>query len=194
MYMRRCSNQLCDCDLDLWFNGECDESCNTTECAYDFYQCAVDTVNENETCYEYIDNQSSIVCYSSWIGDTWCDANCRTSSECEYDDEDCLACSHSCDDVYKLVITYVAAISPPDELITIDEACHETVTVILEQKMQGFTNCTHQFEKFDLNNNGYVGMLEALIGLADFFGLDDETKLNQIDCTNCVSNQSLYYY
>ena len=87
--------QLCDTfNSGLLLNVECDMSCNTTICEYDYELCAVN-VDVNDTCY-YQDGTNgtdveTIVCCTSWTEDAWCDGSCNVE-ECGYDNNYCMFC------------------------------------------------------------------------------------------------------
>ena len=61
-----------------------------------------------------------------------------------------------------------------------------------------YQNCTLWFEDADNNENGYIGFHETLknfatIGIFGFSGNKlDIVKSNQINCTACLSNLTLY--
>ena len=89
--------QACDtfnsgCTDDLLLNDECDMSCNTTGCAYDYGSCAVN-VDANDTCFfqEGINGTDveTIVCYTAWTDDAWCDGSCNVEA-CGYDNDYCM--------------------------------------------------------------------------------------------------------
>ena len=62
-----------------------------------------------------------------------------------------------------------------------------------------YDNCTLWFQDGDTNKNGYIGFQEtiknfAAIGIFGFSGSKlDIIKSNQINCTACLSNLTLYY-
>ena len=206
------------CNYDLLFNNECDHSCNNTKCEYDLQSC----VSNNDTCTAIstttttlspynmtsltsttsnntIDNNG--ICYKSWIGDGWCDSDCN-NNECNYDNSDCTDCSSAvssnCYNAYEIIVRLVAAIYEPYELISSDEFClyFDTLNNFITVNVDD--NCTLSFQLYDLNQNGYLGLYEAVIATAEFSGLTSsyqwELRSNQIDCSLCLSNQSLYYW
>ena len=215
-------NQLCACDTNLWFNDECDANCNTTECNYDFYQCGMidadGIFDPNDTCYEYFGswndtsdandtyntnntNSTNTVCYSSWTEDDWCDTDCNVAS-CGFDGGLCnTICGGRCSVAYFYIIVFWAGGVEPFELITEDEVCGDLFGIItnaINGIDEGYNNCTNLYHAMDKNENGVIGFHEALIATANFWGFETtqdhfEMKMNQIDCSSCMKNQSLYY-
>ena len=162
----------------------------------------------NESNYSYGYNytleygyDSEWVCYTSWIGDSWCDLSCGYQS-CEFDDGDCDGCTGHCAQLYEYTITLLATVNKPaDELVTVDELCTawNLVQVLKDDIRITVTNCTSAFNQIDINNNGYMGMYETLLIASPVFGLDEtdphyQEKIRQIDCSGCLDNASLYYW
>ena len=62
-----------------------------------------------------------------------------------------------------------------------------------------YDNCTSFFAVADRNHNGFVGMSEAIkyFAMTDAFGFTgsarDIYRANQINCSVCVENSTLYY-
>lgn len=202
-------NQLCDsqlCPTNLWFNDVCDSSeysgCNTTDCAFDFYTCI--SRSNNDTCFIGFDEDDDFnftdseieICYQVWTEDSWCDLNCN-NTECGFDNGACdtSSCLGYCERVHD-VIRIGGAFEPPYELITVDELCDNFE---FAQTYFGFANgtCQQVFSEADLNNNSVVGMYELLVASADAWLLTTvphfNEKLEQIDCSHCLDNQTLYY-
>ena len=228
-------NQLCQCDSNLWFNDICDVSCNTTLCSYDFEQCVNDETNPNDTCsdvnnttiswdtdgnythnssamddtstYTNEDIWSSVPCYTSWIGDGWCDKSCNVD-ECDNDGGRCDTCSldagDDCGTAYALLMGLISTKSDPFELIAWEDVCGVdyigAISDVVAIVMEGYNNCTEAFYGRDMNGNGYIGFYEAIIATASVWVATEETnfhyqdKLLQIDCSHCMVNSSLYYW
>ena len=219
-------NQQCNCPSNLWFNNECDESCNNTECSFDFYDCITDENSDaNATCgnddnddddidsFDYIFNftQDSDFnynyngpCYTSWIGDEWCDARCNVS-DCSFDNGDngrmCnfKVCAGNCAQSRKFLIEYLGSLNEPNELITMEEICdnQETIKSLAPEVFDGYSNCSDAFNGFDLNSNGFVGLHEGIIATQNSWGFDQLyhhhiEKLKQIDCSECLENKTLW--
>ena len=100
-----------------------------------------------------------------------------------------------------LFIQYFAGLSEPLELVTYDEICNKDNIALLETLvptvLEGFNNCSMAFEYYDRNNNGVIGFHEAIIATQSYWGFDTESqyyneKLQQIDCSHCLDNSSLY--
>ena len=215
-------NQLCnfdECSMDLLWNNQCDEKCNSTECEFDFLTC-VDTLqaDKNGTCYvgnitdnfnssnyNYSDHDLQLnghieqICYNEWSIDSWCDSNCNRS-ECGNDDGYCLpsSCEHddsTCHVAYQY-ISLLSAMSPPYELIIMDDICENWVTLGSVVDTTSFSNCTHFFQTYDINRNNYIGLHEAIRATAVYLNIDAyidwQIKLEQIDCSHCMYNASLW--
>ena len=190
--------QLCECrDYDLWDNEICDDACNTTRCHYDFGECSESIYYGNTTCFD----RNGTVCYNEWTSDQFCDINCNVT-ECDFDDSQCTGCWGQCLWLYSFVISTLGNEYEPYELVTLDEICDNWDTLQgfmsnIDQGEQGFLNCSQGFEVFDLNSNGYIGMFEIISNVKDTFGITSYThsteKLQQIDCSICLTNSSLYY-
>ena len=201
--------QTCDCNLTLLNNGICDESCNNTQCQYDLFDCIIG----NETCFynysigNYNYNESNVAidttCYESWTlrSDQWCDMNCNRL-ECNHDLQQCNYCSGYCGEAHYILILLIAGISEPAELISKDDLCHRWTDVVTWTDFaQNYTNCSQMFRDWDINQNSFVGLHEAISTLIVkhnifFFqdNIDWKLKLNQIDCSMCLNNRSLYYW
>ena len=188
--------QLCDCDLDLWFNDKCDQSCNNTQCNYDFYTCRDATIGVNDTCYNNIDDNITNTCYTLWTDDEWCDLDCDNLA-CNYDNEYCVECAGLCN--YGTSLAALIDLYEPHELITVDEICENEDLLSIFQSQDNFVtkqyNCTEIFDIVDANDNQYVGVWETIVA-ASYFIMDDavhlKQKLQQIDCSMCMSDPSLY--
>lgn len=200
--------------MNLWFNDECDVSCNTSECAYDFGECIFveTTITANTTCYSpsdpvnnwndsYSMNSSMFdqECYVYWIGDSLCDTACLLHEKCEFDGMDCQECTPVCETLYTSMVAFLAGQKEPIELVTIDELCDQFSIVQYLGFGMEFSNCTSAFDALDLNNNSYLGMYEILsAGPPEGWGLDIyphyEEKIQQINCSHCLANKSLYYW
>ena len=146
-----------------------------------------------------------IICYQSWAEDYWCDSDCNIE-ECNFDGEMCDEnnCENNgdnrCGETFYYLITISASIKPPIELITLDELCEywSLVTTLVTVEPEAEDNCTKYFDMHDLNHNGYIGYWEAIVATADQWALtthiDYEKKIQQIDCSFCLTNSSLYYW
>ena len=201
-----------DCRLNTWiFDGECNVACNTSECGWDYTDC-VDTSTSNDTCnnlnswqidYNY---SSSVVCYSDWIDDEWCDSYCL-ELDCENMDE--TSCDGSlkggcysgsdCQQANAIIINLISNLMEPLELITVEEVCeHYTEIAGILGADTNEMNCTQAFDINDLNKNGYIGFWEGIVASAEGWGLYADAhwqqKLLQLDCSNCLDNQSLYWW
>ena len=62
-----------------------------------------------------------------------------------------------------------------------------------------YGNCSLLFSAIDMNKNGYVGLHEIIVafGKANAFNFDaniaPDIKIQQINCTGCVDNSTIYY-
>ena len=61
-------------------------------------------------------------------------------------------------------------------------------------------NCSRVFELADTNYNNYLGLHETIVSLATHINVlafqsnvDWQLKLKQLDCSNCVTNKTVYY-
>ena len=85
----------------------------------------------------------------------------------------------------------------PHELITVDEVCeNENLVSIFEmQEISDDYNCSQLFILVDVNQNGYIGIWETIVGSTVLI-LDEAVhvseKVQQIDCSMCMSDPSLY--
>ena len=120
-------SQLCDCNLTILGNGICDEECNTTECYNDYYDC----IDKNDTCF-VDENNPNKTCYTEWMQtyDVWCDENCRTKEECNFDGGVCSRCQDECFEVFYYIMTLMGSIYEPKLVITVDEVCGNWDTVL----------------------------------------------------------------
>ena len=184
------------CNYTLLFNDECNFGCNTTQCNFDLGHC-ISTTSINDTCTTGIDNKSA--CYTKWSTDFWCDTNCN-NSECGYDNNLCNQCiddvgANECRRAYWLMIEITASKYKPYELIDLNETClwWDIFSVVYEIP-GNVSDCLQYFQLTDTNNNGYVGFYEAIVAISSAFGIEDEEKLTQIDCSLCMKNKSLYYW
>ena len=145
------------------------------------------------------DQYWSTSCYVAWSNDQWCDKSCNVKS-CNFDSYYCNRCMGLCEKTFEYLILQLANRKYPYELITVNEAC-EIWQILLglnpEWKDLG-GNCSTVFDVLDLNDNGYIGMHEAIIASAERWGLNSDMhsqlKMQQIDCSMCLQNASLYYY
>ena len=209
-------NQLCDCDKELWFNDKCDIECNTTDCDYDFGHCVT---SSNDTCftsnfvnsyswnddynYNYSNSSDNLTlsCYIQWKNDAWCDLMCL-NEECGYDSNQCSECTGLCYDWGKLLMNIVAGYDEngsPD-IITENEVCGPWTgikSILVARGVDIYENCTDLFTAGDINGNGLMGLYELLVLSADFSGIGasiyPQKKLEQIDCSACLTNSTLYY-
>ena len=209
-----------ECSMELLWNDECNLECNNTECKFDFLNC-VDTLetNENGTCYvgnasidDYnsssssynstnyeFNSQVSKICYNEWTTDSWCDLNCNRD-ECNNDGDYCSANSCEQDDsnchVAYQYISPIASISLPYELILMDDICDNWIVIGSIIDTTSFANCTQFFQTYDINGNNYLGFHEAIRVTAAYLNIDSyidwQTKLEQIDCSHCMQNASLW--
>ena len=188
-------------------DGVCNIACNNSLCNYDFDDC-IYTPTTNGTCNNLPDDQDleieNVTCYSDWTDDLWCDSHCEQLS-CEGKSSGCgssiTPCwkKASCSTVYGIIINLLAAMYEPYELITLDEVCDnfELLAVVTQTNVDNLT-CVQAFDIADLNNNGYIGFWEAIVNTAEYWGLDGavhwEKKIQQIDCSSCLTNASLYWW
>ena len=62
-----------------------------------------------------------------------------------------------------------------------------------------YGNCSLLFSATDTNNNGYVGLHETIVAFAKANAFDfdaniaPDIKIQQINCTGCVDNSTIYY-
>ena len=172
-------------------------------CNFDFYQCGIIDVsdaNVNETCYQFYDDNNNLKkCFTSWTDDVFCDINCNVE-QCNYDQGYCDSCIGDCETAYTFVISFLAALSEPVELITFNEFCDnwQQLQGLLTESLNGIDNCTIGFNTLDINNNGYIGYFEGILATSEYWGFDSmenlQSKLTQLDCSMCMTNQSLYYW
>ena len=207
-------NQLCDlytsvydsnttCTLDTWqMDGVCNMACNNSYCNYDFQDC-IYTPSANDTCNNLSYDIENVTCYTDWTNDLWCDSHCEKLS-CEGSRSGCGSINPcvkdgSCSTVYGATINLLAATYEPYELITLNEVCENfgLLTIIIETNIDNL-NCSQAFDFADLNNNGYIGFWEAIVYTAQHWGLYGavhwQEKLQQIDCSSCLENASLYWW
>ena len=80
---------LCECwdNQTLLGDGNCDIACNTTNCLWDGYDCLPLGYDPQECIDTYELGLHN--CNVSWVGDRWCDNNCKYVSECGNDLDDC---------------------------------------------------------------------------------------------------------
>ena len=57
--------------------------------------------------------------HNAWLGDPWCDDNCRIYESCGYDEDDCSACDNNCEHVFDIF----QIITGGEIVITEDYAC-----------------------------------------------------------------------
>ena len=209
--------RLCDCDYSLWFNGECNVECNTTECLWDFYECM--EIDTNDTCNSYNSSTSwdsynlnisssnlttsdiidSIPCYTSWVGDTWCDISCNTAN-CNYDDGSCDGCLDRCEDIYGILNSIPLNGTYGNNVFTKDTACPYADLLFQFANDNDFEtdNCSLAFDIVDINGNGFVGWWEAIQFAPALFGLlcmdHWEEKMLQVDCSLCLDNPDYWYW
>ena len=104
-------------------------------------------------------------------------------------------CSGYCETVYN-VVRIGAGFEEPYYLITIDEIC-DNFQFIQAYFSTGNKTCQQVFNDADLNNNSVIGMYELIVNSADEWLINtlphSQEKLEQIDCSNCLDNQTLYY-
>ena len=59
-------------------------------------------------------------------------------------------------------------------------------------------NCSIAFKMADLNANNFIGLHEAIVATYQEWGIASlphwQQKLDQIDCSMCLRNSSLYYW
>ena len=177
-------------------------SLNTTNSTLNANQTETISVPPDSSIWTEYTNVSDTICYNEWLEDTWCDANCNRD-ECEFDKLDCdiNACHEDggyCGQTYKWMMSILASFSQPDELILMSDICdwYQGLDTIFGSVLDSFKNCTDFFYYLDTNNNGYVGYLEGIVGTAEYWGLDQvvqfDIKKEQIDCSFCMINSSLY--
>ena len=192
------------CTLDTWqMDGICNTGCNNSLCNYDFEDC-IYKYTKNDTCNNLLYDIENVTCYSDWTDDLWCDSHCEQLL-CEHSNSGCATAttpcysSSTCRTVHSTIITLLAAIYPPKELITLNEVCEyfQLLALVSETDTQNL-NCSQAFDIADLNNNGYIGFWEAIVYTAEYWGLYGavhwEKKIEQIDCSSCLQNASLYWW
>ena len=199
------------CTLNNWqLDGVCNIGCNNSCCHYDFNDC-VYTPTTNDTCnnnaFDDTENENgnaNITCYTDWAVDLWCDSYCEQllcenpSSGCGSTADPCRA-GTNCHSVHATIINLLAAIYQPYELITLNEVCEyfQLLALVTETNTDNL-NCSQAFDTADLNNNGYIGLWEAIVYTAEFWGLYGalhwQDKIEQIDCSACLENASLYWW
>ena len=210
---QECNNTQCDYDFGdcgiVFGNSSCFESKvkpskwyygNDTN-DYDNSNSNFNSNSNSNYDYNYDNNynQTYFDCPSDWLDDGWCDGNCYNNGDyhndsCISEKSDCYQCPdlRKCYYIYNVIITNVAAIEEPIELVTLDELCSVWTYVSLASSK--FNNCSQAFEAADINNNQYVGFYEAILLVNhDLFQLSHK-KVYQIDCSTCLANSSIYYY
>ena len=202
-----CNNSLCNYDFyqcdasrsSSLSDGNADANSTCFEASINLNKNASNN-NSNNSNITDSGNNEDIKCYTSWIDDSWCDSNCFVT-ECEYDGDDCSSdCVGHCQDAYTYMIGYLANINQPNELMTMDEICDniDIIKYISPNIDQGFeNNCSQLFDFYDTNNNSFIGFHEAIVATADGWGFQDlyyhaNEKLQQVDCSQCMHNSSLY--
>ena len=184
-------NQLCNCSYTLWFNDECDNGCDNDLCNYDFYECG-SYIDANDTC------DFNGTCYTLWTFDDWCDSSCNVT-ECDFDGGKCISCQadSTCSTAEGFIIGALASQSKPRDLMTVDEVCDNYGAVQTLLDIDETLNCTQAFDFYDINKNGYIGFYEALLATKEGLGFTDavhwDEKKQQLDCSFCLANSSLYY-
>ena len=203
-----CSAKYPQCNIfNMFENDVCDISCNHTVCDFDKNECIVDELDniifsENQThCVDDDDinvDTDVKLCPIEWVGDGWCDDNCRTQEECYYDANDCICDATNCFAWYQ---SYKHFISDGDDEIAdgqivftrdfvcwvweIDTLVYELDFSIVEQWKEENKTCDFVFRQLDLNNNSYVDFNEILyFGSEDGFDVSQDKAL-QINCTSC---------
>ena len=198
------TNVNSSCTLDNWqMDGICNVGCNNSLCNYDFQDC-IYTPTANDTCNNLLHDIENITCYSDWTDDLWCDSYCEqlscegTNSGCSSSITPCWG-DGSCSRAYGTMMKLLAAIYQPYELITLNEVCEKfNLLALVTQTNIDNLNCSQAFDIADLNDNGYIGFWEAIVYTAESWGLRDavhwKEKIQQIDCSSCLANASLYWW
>ena len=145
----------------------------------------------------------------NWVGDKWCDNNCRLNENCFYDENDCM-CDESddpnnnCQQVLDLfgVIGDTTGNSDHAYHLSVDGVCRlwEYMTVFNIETTFGSTplemalywsvteyyelypNCTVAFQGLDINGDGYMDPHEFMIVSHEAFNFTN-TKAIQVNCT-----------
>lgn len=216
-------NQLCnttECDIySLFDNRICDQGCNSSYCSFDSGECiSYFDVNDTYCNLDEISNVTSILaslnmtdsdrneaaidsglCDIDWIGDGWCDENCRQSKSCNYDLTDCGCQGTICSQIYgffSIASSYSA--SDPSTAVSLEELCYfwnhitENFTTLrdfspaLDEWMRENRTCEYVFTRVDANNDSSIVLNEFIYSTHESFNLT-QTKAKQINCT-CVSS------
>ena len=104
-----------------------------------------------------------------------------------------------CQQAHAIIINLISSVMEPFELITVEEVCeHYTQLAGILGADTNEMNCSEAFDRGDLNSNGYIGFWEGIVASAEQWGLLEyahwEEKLEQLDCSNCLDNRSLYWW
>ena len=120
--------QMCTCNSSILGNGICDDECNNEYCHYDYFDC----IDTNGTCYKEVnDSNNTYTCYNEWIltNDLWCDENCKSKSECNYDNDICSECEGNCFNILAYAMALVGSTYPPANVLTEIEICENWVII-----------------------------------------------------------------
>ena len=139
-------------------------------------------------------SSNDILCNSSWVGNLWCDENCRYSEDCNYDGDDCICDEYNdnslCDDLYTY-FSIVANSDTADDKVTMNELCSYW-DYIEYFDYEGFEKwvdqeCNATFIENDINNDGVITLNEMLVAFHDFVGISIQEAM-QVNCTVCLQS------
>ena len=205
------------CEIYSMFeNGECNKECNTTYCSFDAGDCIelqltnatycnLQVINEAEAANESLASVNDSLCRTDWVGDGWCDQNCRSSEHCLYDSTDCECEENSCSEIYSFFSVVSSASVGDPTTVNNEEMCAfwdyldaleengqystlEDYSAALAQYRAENRTCDWVFNTLDINNSTEIDINEFIFATYDTFEIS-KIKAAQINCTSCLESQ-----
>ena len=202
-----CNNT--DCNYDF---GDCSVFNNTQYCFESFdSDCYNYSINNNYNYnYNYNDMDTIVIesnnvtllfecnylCPDSWLNDGWCDMYCQKNkyhnSNCVEEENDCTECSDRCLQLW--VIFYDNILEQKSDHMTLQD-CYNTWNVVANMfsSVVNVSNCTQAWKIADLNQDDMVSFYELMHTAAVSYFLLSQEKSMQINCSNCMFDESRYY-
>ena len=208
-------NQLCEahspnCSIASMFgNGICDPECNNTFCSFDVGECIYNeyrSINVSQVFGNnatYCDSHANAgLCEIVWIGDGWCDDNCRYSESCFYDANDCNCDSSDnyCREWFSSFSqTFADTISDDgDYYMSLNGFCDIWIMIptfvkdeFVEEYIEPY-NCSTAFSMIDIDNSGYIDFYEFIYVLNVYEVIEGveitDAKYQQINCSMCFDD------
>ena len=191
--------QICDCDpFQELGNGICNISCNTTNCQYDGGDCLPLGYDPNHCVETY--QLELHDCNESWIGDNWCDNNCRYVSQCGNDLEDCDDKHQDCKTGSECG-TFYAGFKLAANEYTNDNHIEQTeidrwwdlgIAFGLFDGTSALYNKSTVISYADANDDGIINLHEAIVMVHEELGIS-KAQARQIDCSPCVGGIDAFY-